>query len=342
MGASADPSAPPPPPLTVVVPVLNEERHLDACLTSVTEALRGMDAEVLVIDGGSTDGSSSVAEAWTQRDPRIRVLENPERLTASAFNIGIVEGRSARVAIVSAHSTVEAEFFRAALARLALGDADVVGGPVSTIPDRDGVWAWLLARVVSHRFGVGNSGFRVAAQARYVDAVPFAVFERRVFERVGLFDTTLGRNQDTDLFGRIAAAGLRVFMDPAVKSTYRARGTLRGLLRQGFGNAYWNVLVWKRRPAAFRLRHAVPGLFVASLLGLGLAAWAHPLMAGLLVAQLLLYLTAATIAALDIARRTRRVAPLVLPPVFLAYHVCYGLGSVAGLRWLVHKARGGS
>ncbi len=325
-------------PISVVIPTLDEAAHVAECLDSVLAALGPVGGEVLVVDGGSTDGTRTLVAEYASRSPAVRLLDNPGRVTPWAFNLGIRQSRSPLVGIVSAHSRVEPGFFAAARRRIAAGEADIVGGPVATEPGAPGLLGWLLAQVVSHPFGVGNSRFRISARAAYVDAVPFAVFRREVFDTVGLFDTALVRNQDTEFFGRAARAGLRVFLDPEVRSVYRARGTLGGLLRQGFRNAYWNVRVWRQNPAAFQWRHAVPAVFTLSLLaGAALAPWV-PAAWALLALELALYAAAALAASAHIALRTRRLAPLLLPPVFFLYHVCYGAGSLAGLQWLLRPA----
>ena len=321
------------PPISVVVPSLNEAAAIGECLDSVLAALAPVGGEVLVVDGGSTDGTQAIVARYADR--AVRLVDNPARVTPWAFNLGIRESRAPLVGIVSAHSRVERGFFVAARRRIDAGDAEIVGGPVGTEPGAPGLVGWLLAQVVSHPFGVGNSRFRVSSAAGYVDAVPFALFRREVFDRVGLFDTDLVRNQDTEFFGRVARAGVRVFMDPEVRSVYRARGTVGGLLRQGFRNAYWNVRVWRRNPSAFQWRHAIPGAFALSLVLGGILAGFLPAVRWLLGLELALYAVAAIAASIHIATRTRRLSPLLLPPVFLLYHFGYGLGSLAGLRWLL-------
>lgn len=324
----------------MVIPVRNEERWLGECLDSVLAALEPIGGgEVLVVDGQSDDGTAGVIARYRERHPGIEPIANPRKVTPAGFNLGIRRARSDAIAIVSAHSRLEPDFFAAALRRLDRGEADVVGGPVRTEASGDGALSWLLARIVSHPFGVGNSRFRVSSREAFVDAVPFAVFRREVFERVGLFDEELVRNQDTEFFGRVRAAGLRVLLDPSVRSVYRARGTLGGLLRQGFLNAYWNVLVWRQTPHAFQWRHAVPAAFAISLLASLLLTLAWLPAAVLTGAILVLHQGAATAAAIDVLRKTRRVSALFLPPLFLLYHVSYGLGSVAGLRWLAQAPK---
>ncbi len=324
------------PRVSVVIPVRHEERWLGECLDSVLAALEPVGGgEVLVVDGGSEDGTRRVIARYRERSPSIELIPNPRQVTPAAFNLGIRRARSDAIAIVSAHSRLEPDFFASALRRLERDDADIVGGPVRTEASGTGVLAWLLAKIVSHPFGVGNSRFRVSTEEAYVDAVPFAVFRRDVFERVGLFDEELVRNQDTEFFGRARRAGIRVLLDPAVRSVYRARGTLGGLLRQGFLNAYWNVLVWRQNPQAFQVRHAIPAAFALSLIGSFLLALVWPPGAWLLATILLAHQAAAVLAAIDVLSKTGRPAALLLPPLFLLYHASYGFGSVAGLRWLV-------
>lgn len=332
-------AAPGAPRVSVVIPARNEAACLGACLDSVLQAVAAVGGgEVLVIDGESTDATPRIAAEYASRHPSVRLLRNRRRITPAAFNLGIAEAAADRIAIVSAHSRVAPDFLAAALARLDRGEADIVGGPVTTEPGGEGTLAWLLAQIVSHPFGVGNSRFRISGTAGYVDAVPFAVFTREVFQRVGVFELALPRNQDTEFFGRVARAGARVFLDPAVRSVYRARGTLGGLLRQGFGNAYWNVLVWRMTPRAFQPRHLVPGVFaLAVYASLGILA----LMGQWLPAAAVLgpYAVGATAASGHIALTRRRWAALALPPLFLLYHVVYGTGTLAGLRLLARRLR---
>lgn len=324
------------PHVSVVIPARNEEGHIGESLAAVFAALaqyRG--GEILVVDGRSSDRTREIVESFAATHPGVRLIDNPRCTTPVGFNLGIGAARAAHVAIVSAHSRVDPGFFSAAFRRLDAGEADVVGGPIRAEAASGRPLAWLLAQVVSHPFGVGNSRFRVSSDAGYVDAVPFAVFRREVFTRIGLFDEKLVRNQDTEFFGRAAAAGVRVFLEPGMGSVYFARGTLAGLLSQGFRNAYWNVLVWRMRPVAFQWRHLIPGLFTSGVLaGPLLAAYWRP--AGwLFAAALLLYFGLACAAALQISRRSGRVLALVLPPIFFLYHFCYGAGSIVGLRHLL-------
>ena len=322
---------------SVIIPARNEAAHLGACLDAVLASLGDAQAvEILVVDGESTDGTADIVRAYASRDRRVHLVKNHQRTTPAAFNVGIRAARGKWIAIVSAHCTVGREFFAAGWAHLDADDADIVGGPIDAEPERSGVMPWLLSQAVSHPFGVGNSRFRISSGLGLVDAVPFPLMRRDVFDRIGLFDEDLVRNQDTEFFGRARQAGLRILLEPRMRSIYRARGTLPRLVRQGFRNAYWNVLVWVKNPRAFRWRHFIPGLFVLGLAGTAGLALTSRVSAVPFVALCTAYLVASSLAAVHVAWRTRRAIALLLAAIFPLYHVGYGSGTLWGLTWLVN------
>ncbi len=325
--------------ISVVIPARDEERHLLGALEAVHQALgRVGGGEIILVDGMSDDGTRAIAEEFARSHSGVRVLENPDRTTPAAFNIGIRAAAGSLIAIVSAHSLVGTAFFEAGVRRIDGGEVDIVGGPITAEPGEPGTVARLLSLIVRHPFGVGNSRFRVSNAAGYVDAVPFAIYKADVFDRLGLFHEALVRNQDTEFFGRVHAARLRVFLEPAMASVYLARATIGGLIRQGFLNARWNVLVWRLTPAAFRWRHLVPGLFTIGVVLTAVVGIESPLARSLLLGGLTAYGALALMAAVHICWRTRWLPSLLLPPLFLLYHFCYGCGTVAGLRLLVGKS----
>ncbi len=328
------------PLLSIVIPARDEESHLVGCLESALAALKQVSTgEVLIVDGGSRDRTGVMAEAYVAQHPNVRVLRNARCVTPAGFNIGIRAARGRYIAIMSAHSRVSADYLQRAIENIERGDADIAGGPVVTLPGRPGLLGWLLAQIVSHPFGVGDSRFRVSRTREYVDSIPFAVFRREVFEHVGLFDESLPRNQDTEFFGRVAHAGFRVLMDPRSVSTYIARGTLLGLLRQDWRNSYWNMRVWLLNPHAFQLRHAVPAVFAAVVWVGGALSLVAPAARLTLLLLLAMYSAMAVTSAAHVATRSRRLAALLLPPLFFLHHLAYGTGSLAGLRWFVRDRR---
>jgi GT2 family glycosyltransferase len=174
-----------------------------------------------------------------------------------------------------------------------------------------------------------------------VDTVPFGAFHKSLFERVGGFDETLLTNEDYEFNTRVRQAGGVVWLDPEIRSTYIARGSLGALARQYWRYGYWKFRMLQRHPGSLRWRQAIPPLFVASLIVLSalsifIPAMRIPLLIELLVYGLLL-LGAGVQAAL------RRRAALLLPGVMAAIasmHLAWGSGFLWSLISTVGKARG--
>jgi len=211
-----------------------------------------------------------------------------------------------------------------------------VGGVIETLP-RDGSFGARLVQALStSSFGVGGAKFRVGGKEGPADTVVFGCFRREVFDEVGLFDERLVRNQDYEFNRRLARAGKRIWLNPAIKVQYYNQATLGGLFKQAFGTGKWNPWTWYVAPYAFAARHAVPGIFVVGLFLVfslwSLVSWGWIAAAAVLVP----YFVLALVASFQQARRYGLGLSLPLPLLFFTYHVSYGLGTLWGaLRLLV-------
>jgi cellulose synthase/poly-beta-1,6-N-acetylglucosamine synthase-like glycosyltransferase len=265
--------------VSVIVPVRNEcgfiGRALDSILTGDYPADR---MEVIVADGMSTDGTRERVTEYSKRDPRVRMIDNPARITPIALNLAIDASLGEIIARVDAHATVARDYLSRSVHYLESTGADNVGGPMRTLPQSSGPFSGAIVAALSHRFGVGNSHFRVASaeaqpKARWVDTVFGGCWRREVFEQVGRFNEDLERSQDMEFSLRLKAAGGKTLLAPNVRSDYYARSDLRSFLRHNFVNGEWAVLPFlysEIMPVS--VRHLVPLIFVMTLaLGAALA-----------------------------------------------------------------------
>jgi cellulose synthase/poly-beta-1,6-N-acetylglucosamine synthase-like glycosyltransferase len=318
--------------VSVIIPCRNERSHIGRCLESELQTSHPIDAlEILVVDGMSTDGTREIVADFSRRHSAVRLIENTARITPIAMNLGIKASSGALIVRLDAHSEYPPNYIAGCVEWLRQTGADVVGGAIETVPNGDGVVSRAVALVTSHRFGVGNSSFRTATLGGYVDTVPFGMYRRDVFERVGLFDERLVRNQDNELSSRIVKAGGRIYLVPDLRVRYFNQSTIRGLLRQAFTTGSWNVVTVRINRSAFRWRHFAPMVFFTGLVGLALgglryapAAWVAAVVFGG-------YLLAAAIASADIGWRARFAWAWLLPPIFMSYHMAYAAGTWAGL-----------
>jgi succinoglycan biosynthesis protein ExoA len=322
--------------VTLIIPCRNEVAMIQACIESIlNQDPLGKDWELLVIDGASTDGTREVLDRMAATQPRLRVLNNPHRIAAAGLNIGILQARGDRILRLDAHTHYARDYVRQCLHTLETTGADNVGGP--WVARGSALISRAIAAAFQSPLAIGGALCHDPHYEGPVDTVYLGCWRRSAFERFGLFDDSLVRNQDDEHNLRITRAGGRVWQNPKIRSWYQPRGSLRALFRQYRQYGYWKVRVIQKHRLPASWRHLVPGLFVLALSLLTLATflssvtplpltWAPRL----LLAALSFYSCAVVVAALLTARRTEWKLLLVLPAVFPCFHFGYGFGFCQG------------
>ncbi len=317
---------------SVIIPMRNEEKYIGKCLQSIlANDFPKQQYEVLVVDGASRDRSRAIAEAMAPWFGSLRIIDNPKGIVPTGLNSAIRASRGRYVIRMDAHTEYPANYISACVRELEKGVADVVGGRLITRPGADTLTARAIALMTQHRFGVGNSAFRINSRAREVDTVPFGAFRREIFNKVGFFRESLIRHQDFEMNARIRAAGGKILLDPGIQPIYYNVPTFGKFMRQAYLNGLWMGKSWTRYPVCFCWRHAAPLAFVCSLLFPLLASPLFPRAALATVAILLLHVTGALLSSVHIASRNGARFFPILPLLFLSYHMVYGLSTIWGL-----------
>lgn len=317
--------------VTVVMPVRDEAAHLPASLGSVLAQDWPPDRlQVLVVDGGSVDGTAEVARRVAEAaDRHVEIVDNPAGIVPVAMNLGLARARGQVVVRVDGHCTIAPHHVRRCVELLDATGADCAGGVLTTVGETPGARA--VAAAQSHPLGVGPVSFRTGTDtAGPVDTLAFGAYRREVFERIGGFDEELVRNQDDELNLRLREAGGTIWLDPTLHATYSSRTDLAGLWRQYEGYGSWKVRVMQKHRGVASWRHLVPATLVAALASTGLLAAGGR--RGPLAALLGTYG-----AAIGLASARAPVAPdvrLRMPAAFATLHLAYGVGTWRGLwRW---------
>lgn len=265
------------PKVTVIVPVRNEKERIVECVERILAQSYPRDRlEVLVIDGGSEDGTREIIQDVARRDGfSIRLLENSKGERAAALNIGIQAATGDVIVRVDARALIPSDYVERCVKTLDETGADNVGGvqqPIARSATQEAI-----GMVLSHPFGIGNAAFRLGKQSGYVDTVYLGCFRREVFARVGLFDEQAAViSEDSDLNQRIRAAGGKVYLNAAIRVPYYPRETLKGFwqIAVRYGDARAGNLLKHRRLTSWR--QAAPPAFLLVLLGLAaLSVWDH-------------------------------------------------------------------
>lgn len=262
------------PAVSVVVPCRNEESFIAGCLDSLLASEYPWDRmEVLVVDGMSDDGTRAIVGEYQRLRPSIRLLDNPRRITPTALNIGIRAASGDVIVRMDAHASYPPGYVPALVDWLERSGADNVGGVCGAYPATDSPVARGIAFVLSHPVGVGNAYFRIGtSEPRWVDTVPFGCYRREVFERIGLFDEDLVRNQDDELNHRLIRNGGRILLVPNVTAEYYPRSSYPQLWRMYFQYGYFKPLVVRKLGTVPTARQLLPATLVVSLLATGLLA----------------------------------------------------------------------
>jgi glycosyltransferase involved in cell wall biosynthesis len=319
------------PLISVIVATHNEERYIESSIRSVLSGtIEPPRIEIIVADGGSTDRTREIVSALAQEFPgSVRLIENPKRTAPAGFNAGLLASRGRYISILCAHGGLTPNYFQVCLDKLASTDVDLVGGPEIVLSFDDSLQARMSVAILSSRFGVGAS-FRNRQTEGLVDAI-LGLYRREVFERIGMYDERLVRNQDNELCSRLTHSGGKILLVPNIQSYYRGRKNLLKLLKQSYSNGLYGILTWRINPSSFRLRHGIPLFFLLFLLWGGVMSTADPIFAWPYFGVLGLYGLLAVAASIEAGVKSKLPAAILFPGMFLAMHLCYGIGTFFGI-----------
>lgn len=321
--------------LSVICPVFNEEKYIDHCLMDgiLQQDFPQSEMEVFFVDGQSTDASREILQSYANQYPFIHILDNPRRIVPVAMNLALEKAQGEVIIRLDVHATYAPNYFSTLVRRLEELHAANVGCPVTTDVLRKTPLSLAIREVLSNRFGVGNSLFRLGVEeVREVDTVPFGCFPRSVFERYGKYDERLVRNQDIELNKRIIRGGGKIYLVPDTSCTYYAREDFASLAKNNYQNGKWNLLTvfYTGELRSLSLRHFMPLLFLLSWTLPLLLGWLFPPLFILSILSLGLYFVIISVESLKISFR-KRLNFVYLQFSFFILHSSYGVGSMVGL-----------
>jgi glycosyltransferase involved in cell wall biosynthesis len=326
--------------LSVIIPCRNEKRHiaqfLDSLLNQQLEPK--WELEILVADGMSTDGTRELLRQYSEKAPCVRLIDNPGQIVSTGLNAAILAAAGDVIIRMDAHTIYAPDYIRQCVAVLEESGADNVGGP--WVAKGRGFWGRAIAAAFRSPFCTGGGKAHDPNYEGEVDTVYLGCWRRSVFDRVGLFDPDLVRNQDDELNFRLRRHGGRIWQSPRILSSYAVRESIGALFRQYLQYGFWKVSVARKHRGLASWRHAVPVLFVSSLLAL-LVSIALASATGLsniasvaritLAVEVFVYSLACLASAMPFARALDPRTLILVPCVTAAYHLAYGLGFLLGI-----------
>lgn len=320
--------------LSVICPIYNEEKYIANCIESILlQDYPKDDLEVLFVDGMSKDRTREIVAEYTRKYPFIQLIDNPEKIVPYAMNYGIRASKGEVIIRLDAHATYEKNYFSALVRRLNELGADNVGSVCKTDVLNKTPKTLAIREVLSNKFGVGNSVFRTGIdKVMEVDTVPFGCWRRDVFDKYGLYDLRLVRNQDIELNKRILRGGGKIFIVPDTYCTYLARETFKGLAKNNYGNGKWNILTvhYTKQVNSLSIRHFIPLAFVLSLILPVIASIFYLPLIALAALSLIAYVLLLGLISIKLSF-SKKLNFFYLLASFLVLHLSYGWGSLVGI-----------
>tara|TARA_B100001250_G_scaffold300104_1_gene261791 strand:- start:25865 stop:26917 length:1053 start_codon:yes stop_codon:yes gene_type:complete len=332
--------------VSIIIPILNEIKHIEKCVDSVISSTNGIeDMELILVDGGSNDGTIDVLESLSRKYPFISILHNEKKMIGAGINIGIENSTGKYIVRLDAHAIFPNGYIETLIETLEKESPEIVnvGGALITLPSEDDIVAKSISVVLSSRIGVGNSPFRVGSidQPKFVSTVPFGCYRREIFDEIGVFNENVPRSEDLELSQRIINAGKKILMIPEVSSTYFSRGDFMSFFHQQFDNGRSVTKEHRGIVSFYKLRHLIPLFFCAYILSFSLLQ-TYFLFDFTYQINFIAAIPLATYALMIMfsgfyymLKESEPLYPILIPLSLLLLHVSYGIGSIYGLLQII-------
>ena len=305
--------------ISVILPVLNEEKYLADAVNAILAQQYDGKIEVILAIGPSQDRTLEIAQQLHTNDPRVVIVDNPSGRTAAGLNLAIASSQYSVIVRVDGHSNIPNNYCNLVSEILESTGAVNVGGVMAA--EGQSLFERSVARAMRSPLGVGASRFHTGGGAGEVDTVYLGAFRKEALLAVGGFDERFTRAQDWELNFRLRQAGGVVYFDPRLVVTYRPRSTIKALAKQYFEYGRWRRVVSRRHQGTINYRYlAPPFTVVATTLSLIFGLLISPV----LFIPALTYAVFILIASGIIGKSMGEI--LCLPTILLTMHISWGLG----------------
>lgn len=319
--------------ISIIIPVKNEEKYISECIKSIIVFDYPKDLlEVIFVDGMSEDKTVEIIESYIKKYPYIKILNNIMKIVPISMNMAIKASTGDYICRLDAHASYPIDYISKLFYWSEKLNADNVGAVCITDVKNKNLISNAIKKVLSHKLGVGNSDFRIGSdEIKEVDTVPFGFFKKTVFNKYGLYDERLTRNQDIELNKRIKNNGGKIYLIPEVKCIYYSRENFLELAKNNYNNGKWNILTayYTKALSSLSLRHFVPMLYMLGLI--------IPLLLSLLINNNFVYIFISlliihfmSLSIMSFKINDSSTSFINILKSFYTLHFSYGFGSLKG------------
>lgn len=318
------------PMVSAIIPVFQEEKYIEQFLNSLlNQTFNSEKIEYIFVDGLSKDLTREHIQNFidSNTEMNIQLLDNKYQYQVNALNIGIKSSKGEIIIRLDVHSNFPENYIQLCVETLLETGADNVGG--LAITKGTNKFSFTAAKLLSSKFGVGNSGFRTFAKSGFVETVPFGTYHKELFQKIGLFDERLIRNEDNEFNYRIIKNGGKIYLNNEIKFEYFCRDSYTSLMKMAFQNGMWNIITFHLIKGSMKIRHFIPFLFFLYIfLGLALIIFCSKLFFPWSI-LIIVYLIINFFVSAKLSGSFIEFLHLLY--LFPSFHLGYGMGSFVGL-----------
>lgn len=308
---------------TIVIATYNEENFIEECIRSLENQTYSKDKyQIYIIDGESKDNTTGVVEKLMTEYSNIKLFNNPKKIQAVAFNIGLDNSETPYTFVVGAHAIFDNDFIENSIISSKENNVECVGGKITFDAKTEIGQYYALAR--GTLFGGGTASYRYSNKKQYVSTASFGCYKTECMKNVGGYNEDLVKNQDNDINKRIIAQGGKMLFDPSIKFTYFTRDNYEDIKKQMFNYGYWEAKVIKQDPKQFSIVTIVPAAFVIyNIIAILLAVKT-------IVPLLLCYVPYLLVYSIFYVKDAAGKNPIKLLWIYLTIHTSIGVGLIKG------------
>ncbi len=318
--------------VSVIMPVLNEERHLRSSVRHILDQDYPGEIEVVIALGPSEDRTDEIAAELVAEDDRVRTVPNPTGRTPAGLNAAIAASRHPVVVRVDGHGMLSPDYIATAVRLLHETGAANVGGIMHAEGEND--WERAVAAAMTSKIGVGNAAFHTGGSAGEAETVYLGVFRREVLQQQGGYNEEFIRAQDWELNYRIRQAGGLIWFSPELLVSYRPRPSVRALAKQYRNYGRWRHVVARYHSGSINPRYLAPpvallAIAAGTVVGAVLTPWGLIVPGG--------YLAAIVLGSLPAGRGLPPGARARIPLALATMHMSWGWGFLTSPKKLARK-----
>ena len=309
-------------PVSVILPILNEERDLNQCITAILQQDYPADIEIILALGPSIDKTTIIAEKLSAADKRIKLVNNPSGQTASGLNLAIKMSSYEILCRIDGHSEISSTYIKTAVEIMNNKGAVNVGGLM--FADSNKGLQRTIAQAMRSKLGVGSSKFHTGGSAGESETVYLGTFKKSAVIAAGGFDERYIRAQDWELNHRLRKNGGLIWFDPRLVVTYRPRNTFRKLAKQYFQYGRWRRVITRQHQNTVNFRYLAPPIAVlVILLSIFFAVLINPVF----ITPIFIYFASLIVGGIFIGKKI--TDKLLMPLVLATMHISWGIGFIS-------------